>query len=331
LPGQEEPIRLDVDRLSYAAGFTQLLHEIRFSVRRGEAVGILGPSGAGKSTLLGCVSGSRGGYDGSVKLDGLELSEHRRELERKIGVVPQDDIVHASLTPSQELGFAARLRMPGSGEEVWDRRVAEVLWQLELSGAADTRIRRLSGGQRKRVSIGVELLTGPPALFLDEPTSGLDPALELKAMVMLRTLARQGRCVLVTTHVMESLDELDLALVLVKGRVVFFGPPAEALPHFGARSFADVYRKLSDREPRAWAQAYRESKLHEQYVTRRLAEPLAPQGEVPEAPAPPAAPAPGPPAEADPPAAQAAAREAGSPPADDLDAELAALRQEVES
>jgi len=119
-----------------------------------------------------------------------------------------------------------------------------VLRSLELDSQAKTKIKKLSGGQRKRVNLGIELLTSPPLLFLDEPTSGLDPALEERMMKLFHKLSREGRTVIVSTHIMESLHVLDLVAILHKGWLVFYGPPDLALNSFKVQEFADIYNKL---------------------------------------------------------------------------------------
>ena len=285
---------------------------------------MLGPSGAGKSTLIKAVGGVYKGYDGQVRYDGTELSADRVALRRQIGYVPQDDIVHPSLTVAQELGYAAQLRMREVDDATREARVKEVLKTLELDQHASTRVRNLSGGQRKRVSVGVELLTGPPVLFLDEPTSGLDPALEQKMMALFAHLAREGRTILVTTHVMESLQEVHHVLVLVQGNLAFFGPPKAALNHFGAASFSRIYGKLEERPAADWRARFRETRQYQEYVVERRKGAGSPVPQAPPAPASAEAPAPTTPPEAAPLAA---------PPKDDddLDAELAALKEEVGS
>lgn len=252
--------RIDCQGVSVTAGFTDLVAGVTVAALPGRVLGLLGPSGAGKSTLLGAMAGIRETSAGSLTYDGRPLTEVYDELRTSIGLVPQDDLVHPSLTPRQELHYAALLRLPpGTADEAVDARVTAVLDLMELGERADTRIRRLSGGQRKRVSMGVELLAEPPVLFLDEPTAGLDPALEGKMMDLFRTLARQGRTVVVTTHVMESLDALDAVAILHGGRLVWFGPPADAPAAFGVTSFAAVYRRLAERSPQEWEAAWRTS------------------------------------------------------------------------
>ena len=142
-------------------------------------------------------------------------------------MVPQDDVVHRQLTVNQALSYAAELRLPPDTSKA-DRAqvVAQVLEELELTKHADTRVDKLSGGQRKRASVALELLTGPSLLILDEPTSGLDPALDLQVMTMLRQLADAGRVVLVVTHSLSYLDLCDQILLMAPGgKTAFCGPP----------------------------------------------------------------------------------------------------------
>lgn len=254
-------MRVDATGLSVRAGRLKILQDLTVSVLSGEFVGILGPSGCGKSTLLRALSGQQKLSGGKVFLDQKELRD-----TRQLGFVPQDDIVHTSLTVEKALQYSARLRLPDA--EIGPA-VEEVITQLELGERRKTRIERLSGGQRKRVSIGVELLTKPQVLFLDEPTAGLDPALEEQFMDLCRQLARQQRTVLMTTHVMQSLDRLDLVMVMCAGRLVYFGPPGQVAGHFGVGHLNDIYRQLSAAAAEGLAARYAGSSLALHYVQGR--------------------------------------------------------------
>jgi ABC-type multidrug transport system ATPase subunit len=159
----------------------------------------------------------------------------------------------------------------GAKHDALKKRVDETIRTLGLEEQRKTRIKRLSGGQRKRVSLGIELLTSPPLLFLDEPTSGLDPGLEERMMKLFHSLAKEGRTVIVTTHIMESLQLLDLVALLVKGNLVFCGPPQQALKAFQVGDFSDIYAKLEQYNPAALAKQFRQSALYKKYVTARLA------------------------------------------------------------
>ncbi|WP_345083061.1 ATP-binding cassette domain-containing protein [Brachybacterium paraconglomeratum] len=219
-----------------------LLDDVSFTLTPGTLMAVIGGSGTGKTTLLNALTGVQPATSGQVLYDGRDLSQHLESLRGSIGVVPQEDVVHQHLTARQALGYAAELRfddgVPAADRE---RRVGEVLEELGLTEHQHTRISSLSGGQRKRVSVAIELLTRPSLLVLDEPTSGLDLDLVAEVMETLRRLADDGRTVLVVTHSPEGLDLCDRLLILAPGgRVSYFGHPSEALPHFGAENFRHV-------------------------------------------------------------------------------------------
>ena len=240
--------------LRQQVGSLVLLDQVGLVARPGEFVGLLGPSGAGKTTLLNALCGLVPAQQGQVLLNGASLYDHPERWRRLIGYVPQEDIVHLELTPRQALMFAAQLRLPAATPA--EERQAEVdktLALLDLSSRAEVRIDRLSGGQRKRVSVGVELIGRPRLLFLDEPTSGLDPSTEAKLMRTLRELAHQGRTVLCTTHIMENVDLFDRIAVLARGgKVAYFGPPEEVQAYFEVDRFSNIYDRLEERAPEEW-------------------------------------------------------------------------------
>lgn len=224
-----------------------LLDRISFDARPGTLTAVIGPSGSGKSTLSRVVVGVARPTGGSVSFDGRDLHDGYVSLRSRIGMVPQDDVVHGRLTVVQALAFAAELRMPADTTDA-DRRqvITQILEELELSDHAATRIDKLSGGQRKRVSVAFELLTGPSLLVLDEPTTGLDPALDRAVMAMLRRLADAGRVVLVVTHSLAFLDVCDQVLLLAPGgKAAFCGPPDELASAMGANDWADIFTNVS--------------------------------------------------------------------------------------
>ncbi|WP_144209921.1 ABC transporter permease, partial [Mycobacterium tilburgii] len=167
-------------------------------------------------------------------------------LRSRIGMVPQDDVVHRQLTVNQALGYAAELRLPPDTSKAdRDQVVAQVLEELELTKHADTRVDKLSGGQRKRASVALELLTGPSLLILDEPTTGLDPALDRQVMMMLRQLADAGRVVLIVTHSVSYLDVCDqLLLVAPGGKTAYCGPPDRIGAAMGTTNWADIFANV---------------------------------------------------------------------------------------
>ncbi|HEX6564477.1 MAG TPA: FHA domain-containing protein [Chthoniobacterales bacterium] len=224
-----------------------------FLAEPGQFIGILGPSGAGKTTLLNALSGLRPADSGRVLIDQTDFYTNLDRLRSMFGYVPQDDIVHSDLTVSRALTFAARLRLP-SRTPPWEiaKLVGRTISNLGLSERADLKIARLSGGQRKRVSVGVELLSKPPVLFLDEPTSGLDPLAEFKVMDLLRSLANSGCTVVCTTHVMENVYLMDQIAIISSGRVVFEGPPDDAYSRFGVRRLTAIYEVLQAAGPQSF-------------------------------------------------------------------------------
>lgn len=226
-------------------GSIKLLDDVGLTIQPNEFVGLLGPSGAGKSTLMDSLNGMRPATSGYVLINNLDLYRQLDSLKQSIGYVPQDDIIHRELTVYRTLYYVARLRLSRdvSTKEI-DQIINEVMDVTGLSERRDVPVSQLSGGQRKRVSIAVELITKPSVIFLDEPTSGLDPATEEKIMKLFRQIAESGRTVILTTHAMENVKLFDKIVVLMRGKLVFYGAPQEALAHVNAESFKDLYDKL---------------------------------------------------------------------------------------
>ncbi len=249
-----------------------LLDHVSFPIGERSLVAIIGPSGAGKTTLLGALTGMRPATDGSVLYDNRDLYANYAELRHRIGLVPQENILHTQLSARRALRYAAELRFPGdTSKKERNGRVEEVLGELGLKAHGDTRTGSLSGGQQKRVNVALELLTKPSLLFLDEPTSGLDPGLDKSVMEMMSGLAKDGRTVIVVTHSVANLDVCDRLLVLVPGgRVAFFGPPAEGLRHFGKPGWAEVFQAFDQEEGRDWVGEFKRSPLYAEYVTAGL-------------------------------------------------------------
>src|SRR6266566_7731817 len=239
-----------------------LLDHVSFPLGERCLLGIIGPSGAGKSTLLGALTGMRPANGGSVLYDDRDLYAHYAELRHRIGLVPQENILHTQLTARRALRYAAELRFPpDTSRAERNRRVDEVLAELSLTAHAETRTDRLSGGQQKRVNVALELMTKPSLLFLDEPTSGLDPGLDKSVMEMMSCLAKDGRTVIVVTHSVANLDICDRLLVLVPGgKVAYFGPPQDGLRHFDKPGWAEVFQAFDTEPDRDWAGDFRRSR-----------------------------------------------------------------------
>ena len=238
---------LEVNSVCYTVDHgKQLLDHISLTARPGTLTAIIGGSGAGKTTLSRLIVGYTSPTSGMVTFEGHNIHTEYASMRSRIGMVPQDDVVHRQLTVSQALSYAAELRLPpDTSKEERARVVAQVLEELDMSQHAETRVDKLSGGQRKRASVALELLTQPSLLLLDEPTSGLDPALDRQVMLMLRQLADAGRVVLVVTHSVSYLEVCDqILLVAPGGKTAFCGPPDQVEAAMGTRNWADIFAKV---------------------------------------------------------------------------------------
>ncbi len=282
-------LRLDALNLTKVVkSGAQVLNGVSVSIMPREFVAILGPSGSGKSTLLDSLNGLRPATGGTVMVNGVDLYRNFNAYHSEIGYVPQKNIIHEELTVAQSLDFAAQLRMPADTRpEERQRRINEVLSELGLSQRRDVLVKNLSGGQQRRVCIGVELLTKPSLFFLDEATSGLDPGTETDMMELLRQLADQGRTILLITHATQNVALCDLVIYMAEGgRVAYFGPPEELVPyfleHFAAalagfeiRDITGIYRALDrEKNPRAptavqLQETYLASAQYRKYVLER--------------------------------------------------------------
>ncbi|WP_226030599.1 FHA domain-containing protein [Streptomyces hyderabadensis] len=249
-------------------GGKQILKDVSFGVPEKSLIAVIGPSGSGKSTLLKALTGYRPADQGEVLYDNRNLYKQFAELRQRIGLVPQDDILHKELTVKKALKYAAKLRFPADTTAAErDARIDEVLRELKLDIHKDKKVTSLSGGQRKRVSVALELLTKPSLIFLDEPTSGLDPGMDRDVMQLLRGLADDGRTVLVVTHSVAELATCDKLLVMAPGgSVAYFGPPEEALNFFGYDTWADVFSAFENYRDYDWAGRWKGSQHYQMYA-----------------------------------------------------------------
>ncbi|WP_228984332.1 FHA domain-containing protein [Streptomyces sp. DH12] len=249
-------------------GGKQILKDVSFGVPEKSLIGVIGPSGSGKSTLLKALTGYRPADQGDVLYDNRSLYKQFAELRQRIGLVPQDDILHKELTVQKALRYAAKLRFPGdTATAEREARIDEVLRELKLDIHKEKKVTSLSGGQRKRVSVALELLTKPSLIFLDEPTSGLDPGMDRDVMQLLRGLADDGRTVLVVTHSVAELGLCDKLLVMAPGgSVAYFGPPEEALNFFGYETWADVFSAFENYRDYDWAGRWKGSQHYQLYA-----------------------------------------------------------------
>ncbi|MFE1956255.1 FHA domain-containing protein [Streptomyces sp. NPDC059524] len=249
-------------------GGKQILKDVSFGVPEKSLIAVIGPSGSGKSTLLKALTGYRPANQGDVLYDNRNLYKQFAELRQRIGLVPQDDILHKELTVKKALKYAAKLRFPAdTSEQEREQRIDEVLRELKLDIHKEKKVTSLSGGQRKRVSVALELLTKPSLIFLDEPTSGLDPGMDRDVMQLLRGLSDDGRTVLVVTHSVAELALCDKLLVMAPGgSVAYFGPPEEALNFFGYETWADVFSAFENYRDYDWAGRWKGSQHYQMYA-----------------------------------------------------------------
>lgn len=263
-----------------------ILQDISLTFKPREFIAVVGQSGGGKSTLVDAIAGYRPATQGVVLVNGTNIYSNFDVVQNEIGYVPQRDIIHYELTVYQALNYSARLRMPSdTSKDERHQRIMQVLSDLDLVERKDTPISQLSGGQIKRVSIGVELLTKPGLFFLDEPTSGLDPGTETAFMHLMRRLADQGRTIILITHATKNVMLADKVVFLARGGyVTWFGPPEEALAYFDhfrsererrAREmeFDQIYAILDDPnqgKAEDWAERYMQHPAYKKYIAEPL-------------------------------------------------------------
>lgn len=247
----------------------QICSNVSMSIKPAEFVAFVGGSGAGKTTFLKAISGISEPTMGKVLLNGENLYENYEELKYNIGYVPQDDIVYSNLTLHDMLSYAAKLRMPDNAtKEERENRIKDVLDIVDLNDLDDSYIRQLSGGQRKRASIAVELIADPSLLFLDEPTSGLDPGTERSVMKTLRKMSKLGKTVVLVTHNTLNLHLCDkVAFFGDGGKLCFYGKPEDALKFFGVSDFVDIYTLIKDNTDK-WRNEYEASEYYESVSTK---------------------------------------------------------------
>ncbi len=278
--------RLDVigvhKEVKAKSGPLRILDDVSLTVLPREFVALVGGSGAGKSTLLDALNGFRPA-EGEVLVNGRNLYTHYDSFRSQIGYVPQYDILPTTLKVADALHYAAKLRLPADvSHEERAERISQALETVEMNSERirQTRIDKLSGGQRKRVSIAAELIADPKLFFLDEPSSGLDPGLEKKLMYTLRKMADEGRTIILITHATGNIVQVDHVGLLSQGRLVYFGPPQAAQEFFLVDDFADIYEKI-EHSGAEWRQVFTQAKpeAHQQYVVERQKErPALPAG-----------------------------------------------------
>jgi ABC-type multidrug transport system ATPase subunit/pSer/pThr/pTyr-binding forkhead associated (FHA) protein len=236
----------------YKNGFLALKNT-SFDIPSGGLIAIMGPSGCGKSTLLKVLNGDSPASAGEVYINGLELISNYGYLKTQIGYVPQDDIVHRELTVEQSLFYAAHIRLDGVSDEFAQAKIDQLLNELNIAEIRHSLVSAISGGQRKRVSIAVELLSDPAVLFLDEPTSPLDPQTIEEFMGILRHLSEKGTTVVLVTHKPDDLTHMDSVMFMAEGgHLIYYGRSNEYKDYFKVSSPVEVYANIAGEKAKYW-------------------------------------------------------------------------------
>ena len=271
---ESQGVRIDALHLQKVGSkHTILLNDISIAIPPRKFVALVGGSGAGKSTLMDALNGLRPAQKGLVLYNGQDYYRHHAAFSTQLGYVPQDDIIHRELTVKRALYYTARMRLPEDFTQAQiKQRIDEVLEDVEMKHRRGLLVSKLSGGQRKRVSIALELLANPSVFFLDEPTSGLDPGLDRKMMFLLRRLADKGHTIILVTHATNNINVCDYICFLTQGgRLAYFGPPNEAKAYFGKTDFAEIYSALEPIEdnpniPEEAENRFKSSSEYQKYV-----------------------------------------------------------------
>jgi len=275
---ESKGIRIDALHLQKVGSkHTILINDISIAIPPRKFVAVVGGSGAGKSMLMDALNGLRPAQKGLVLYNGQDYYRHLAAFSTQLGYVPQDDIIHRELTVERALYYTAKMRLPEDFTEAQiKQRIDEVLEDVEMKHRRNLLVSKLSGGQRKRVSIALELLANPSVFFLDEPTSGLDPGLDRKMMFLLRRLADKGHTIVLVTHATNNINACDYICFLAQGgRLAYFGPPNDAKAYFGKTDFAEIYSALESTEedpniPQEAENRFRASPDYQKYVVGPL-------------------------------------------------------------
>ncbi len=250
-----------------------ILHECSFEIPHKSIIGILGPSGCGKSTLVKALMN----YDSKISSgkiffgDKLLTEDTFNDLRQKIGYTPQTDTLHEDLTVQQAIYFAANLRLPYLNQKQRQNKIDEVLTTLKINHIRNILIKKISGGQKKRLSIAVEILSEPDILFLDEPTSPLDPQAIEDFLKTLKNLAREGTSIVIVTHKPDDLFYMDKVIMMAKGgHFAYYGPPNKILNYFNEDRIVSIYANMDGVESKFWIEKY----LEENKPTPTINEPI---------------------------------------------------------
>lgn len=270
-------IQIAADNLAFQVKEKVIVDNIGLTILPGEFVGLIGPSGAGKTTLMMMMNGVVKPSNGDVLINDQSLYANFDSFKGQIGYVPQDDIIHRELKVQESFQYTGKLRLDNYTDEEISTQVDNILDTLGLEETRDTLIgsaekKGISGGQRKRVNLGQELLTEPSVLFLDEPTSGLDPKTDLDVMHLLKNIAAKGKIVILTTHniTKDNFDILSHLIVLTKGgKLAYFGKANAATEYFRVEKPYEIFEKLETQNPDFWKDKFLQSQEYKQYVSSR--------------------------------------------------------------
>jgi ABC-type multidrug transport system ATPase subunit len=254
---KEAAIKAERISKEYSNGYVGL-HTTSIEIPSKSLLAVMGPSGCGKSTLLKALNGDSPATSGRVTICGLELNENYDYIKAHIGYVPQDDIVHRELSVYKSLYYAAKLRLIHASNQQINQKIEEVLSDLNINHIKDNLVSSISGGQRKRVSIAVEILTDPLILFLDEPTSPLDPQTIEDFLGCCKRLAAKGTTIVMVTHKPEDLMYMDSVIFMAEGgHMIYYGNASSYLGYFKKERLTQVYAELVKERADPWIQKYK--------------------------------------------------------------------------
>lgn len=258
-----------------------LVDRISLNVPQGHFMAIVGPSGCGKTTLLKTIAGLNPESGGALFWDSRNLSQEGDFAPSEIGYVPQFSIAYDPLTVDESVEAATRLRVRCATTEELDHRIDRVLEETGLSPISDRQVKVLSGGQKRRLGLAMELVSDPKLLLCDEVTSGLDPRSEREIVRLLHDLSRKdGRIVLSVTHSLAHLELYDSILVMHEGRVAFHGPPDQLTHYFSVTDTEEVYPRLATQPSERWHSSWQKHRESYQRMIRKTRSRLIANGEL---------------------------------------------------
>jgi len=231
---------IEIDGISKSFGAVRALDRVGFTAKDGRITGLLGPNGAGKSTCLRILSTVLEAETGTARVGGIDLKTSPLEARRVLGVLPHSSGLYQQLTGRENIEYYGRLH--GLGEEMLAARVDALIERLDLGAIANRKAKGFSQGERTKIALARALVHDPQHLLLDEPTSGLDVMATRHLRDWLRELRGQGRCVLLSSHVMQEVEALvDELVIIAAGRVTLTGSPSELAQRFPGHSLEEIF------------------------------------------------------------------------------------------